>query len=167
MVYSSSIQNAGKGSEMDVGFKNFFNTLYYGQDFTLHDWEESFKHVAHTTDSGYVAMIQKMLVVEAQCVVFIGGGSFQKHAQTLYVHSHHKKESLRNVHKQVICILHHHDMFFLILRMSNRALALSPELIDNIYNYIIILLLYNNIIHTISLAEPVGFCSCVQRLKTW
>ena len=92
---SSSIQNAGKGSEMDVGFKNFFNTLYYGQDFTLHDWEESFKHVAHTTDSGYVAMIQKMLVVEAQCVVFIGGGSFQKHAQTLYVHSHHKKPCIR------------------------------------------------------------------------
>ena len=92
---SSSILKAGKGSEMDVGFKNFFNTLYYGQNFTLHDWEESFKHVAHTTDSGYVAMIQKMLVVEAQCVVFIGGGYFQKHAQTLYVHSHHKKPCIR------------------------------------------------------------------------
>ena len=85
---SNSIHEAGRGSELRTRFEEFFGSLY-GAELTVEQWEDSFEQVARTEDPGYVAVMQKMLVVQAQCVVFIGGGSFQKHAQTLYLKSHH------------------------------------------------------------------------------
>ena len=91
---SNSIHNVGKGSELNTRFEDFFRSLY-GTELSLDGWENSFEHVAHTTDSGYVALLQKVLVVQAKCVVFIGGGSFQKHAQSLYLQAHHREQCVR------------------------------------------------------------------------
>ena len=95
---SNSIHNVGRGSELRINFEQFFKTLY-GTQFTPESWEDSFEHVAHTTDSGYVALLQKILVVQAQCVVFIGGGSFQKHAQSLYLRTHYKEQCGRIINE--------------------------------------------------------------------
>lgn len=95
---SNSIHDVGRGSELSNGFEEFFRSLY-GSELSLESWEESFESVAHTTDSGYVALLQKVLVVQAKCVVFIGGGSFQKHAQALYLQSHHTEPCIKIVHE--------------------------------------------------------------------
>ena len=91
---SKGIHNVGKGSELNTRFEDFFSTLY-GTELTVDGWEDSFENVAHTKDSGYVAQLQKVLVVQAKCVVFIGGGSFQKHAQSLYMQAHRTKSCVR------------------------------------------------------------------------
>ena len=91
---SNSIHDAGKGSELNTRFEDFFSSVY-GTELSLDGWENSFERVAHTTDAGYVALLQKVLVVQAKCVVFIGGGSFQKHAQSLYLQVHHTEQCVR------------------------------------------------------------------------
>jgi hypothetical protein len=91
---SNSIHNVGKGSELNTRFEDFFSSLY-GTELTVDGWEDSFENVAHTKDSGYVALLQKVLVVQAKCVVFIGGGSFQKHAQSLYMQAHRTEPCVR------------------------------------------------------------------------
>ena len=93
---SNSIHDTGEGSQLSAEFNKFFRALY-GTGLSPSSWEESFEHVAHTTDSGYVALLQKVLVVQAKCVVFIGGGSFQKHAQSLYLQTHRTEQCVRIV----------------------------------------------------------------------
>ena len=95
---SNSIHDGGKGSELNTEFEKFFRSLY-GPDLSLDHWEDSFEGVAHTTDSGYVALLQKVLVVQAKCVVFIGGGSFQKHAQALYLQAHPTEQCIKIIHE--------------------------------------------------------------------
>ena len=93
---------SGSFLSIDVGqfgsstFKNVSNTPFvqryfhvcfksvYGDSTTVGMWEESFRSVAMTTDSGYIAALQKGLAVRAECILFLGGGSFQSHIQLLY-----------------------------------------------------------------------------------
>lgn len=95
---SNSIHDGGRGSELNTEFEKFFRSLY-GPGLSMDQWEESFEGVAHTTDSGHVALLQKVLVVQAKCVVFIGGGSFQKHAQTLYLEAHPTEQCIKIIHE--------------------------------------------------------------------
>ena len=92
---SNSIHHAGQGTELNARFKDFFKSLY-GR-LSVEEWEESFEDVAHTTDPGYVAALQQMLAVQAKCIIFIGGGSFQKHAHTLYMNTHQRDKCVRIV----------------------------------------------------------------------
>ena len=95
---SNSFHSAGDGTDLSVEFERFFRAVQ-GQRLSVASWEDSFEDVAHTTDSGYVALLQKVLVVQAKCVVFIGGGSFQKHALRLYRQAHpdHRSQCIRIV----------------------------------------------------------------------
>ena len=68
-------------------FEKFFRQLYGGTR-SVKEWEDSFENVLNTTDAGYVAALQKTLVATADCVVFMGGGSFQRHALSLYLRNH-------------------------------------------------------------------------------
>ena len=64
----------------------------------MNEWEDLFEDVAHTRDFGYVAALQKMLVAQAKCVVFMGGGAFQSHARSLYLKTHpHKERCIRDI----------------------------------------------------------------------
>ena len=91
---SNSIHHAGQGSELNFRFRDFFKTLYGGR-LSVEEWEDSFEDVAHISDPGYVAALQQMLAVQAQCIVFIGGGAFQKHAHTIYMSTHQKHKCVR------------------------------------------------------------------------
>ena len=93
---SNSIHNAGEGTELSFRFRELFKSLY-GSSMSVEDWEDSFEDTAHTKEPGYVAALQQMLVVQAKCVVFIGGGSFQKHTYTLYKNTHHKHKCVRDI----------------------------------------------------------------------
>lgn len=65
----------------------FVSKVYRGK-MDVRVWEKTFETVAHTTDAGYIAMLQEVLVVKAKCIIFVGGGSFQRHAFHLYSELH-------------------------------------------------------------------------------
>ena len=88
---SNSFRNTGDSSNLREEFAKFFMN-FYGGKLTIHEWESTFEDIAHTEDSGYIALLQKMIVVRAKCVIFIGGGAFQKHALNLYQSSRPKGE---------------------------------------------------------------------------
>ena len=91
---SHSFINGWNGSDLRAEFETFFKALYggvggaRGRAATVKEWEKTFEETAKTSDPGYVALLQKVLVAQARCVLFIGGGSFQKHALHLYRTTH-------------------------------------------------------------------------------
>ena len=88
---SNSFRNTGDSSNLKDEFKKFFADFYGGR-VKIGEWERTFRDIAGTDDSGYIALMQKMVVVRAKCVIFVGGGAFQKHALNLYKSSHPKKD---------------------------------------------------------------------------
>ena len=71
-------------------YENFIREVL-GPDSSIEKWEHGFESVASSLDSGYIGSLQKILVAKARCVVFSGGGSFQKHAKFLYDGIHKNK----------------------------------------------------------------------------
>ena len=69
-----------------------FVTQIYGGKMAVHEWERTFEAIAQTTDSGYVAMLQQTIVTRAKCILFVGGGTFQRHAYNLYRQLHPNPE---------------------------------------------------------------------------
>ena len=88
---SNSFKNTGDSSDLHKEFEKFFKSLYGGR-ITIKEWERTFQDVTHTDDSGYIALLQKVIVTQAKCVIFVGGGAFQKHALNLYQSLHPKRE---------------------------------------------------------------------------
>lgn len=78
-------------SKLDPGlataFHKFFQTLF-GTSVTVKEWEKRFELVAGNKDAGYIGLLQKVLVTRARCILFIGGGAFQRHALYLYKQLH-------------------------------------------------------------------------------
>lgn len=54
----------------------------YGGTTSISEWEGTFE--AYSRDAGYVGLLQKDIVTRARCVLFVGGGAFQRHALYLY-----------------------------------------------------------------------------------
>jgi len=48
----------------------------YGDTWNWTQWEDSFAQIAGTSDSGYIAMMQKVLVSNATCIIIGGKGEF-------------------------------------------------------------------------------------------
>lgn len=72
-------------------FQEFFDAIY-GSKWTVSQWERTFVSVSGLSDPGYIGMLQKVLASRAKCVLFVGGGSFQRSALHLY----HKRHSVNN-----------------------------------------------------------------------
>ena len=66
--------------------KDFVRTLYGNESF-FNQWENSFEDVTGLKSggvAGYVATLQKLVAARGRCIVFVGGGTFQESAFTLY-----------------------------------------------------------------------------------
>ena len=87
------------GSNLYVEFRSFFQELY-GSELSIQAWERTFEDISQTTDPGYVALLQKVIVSKADCVIFAGGGSFQRHALKLYQLNHQKQNWCIHVVKE-------------------------------------------------------------------
>lgn len=63
------------------------------------DTEHMLEHVSRTRDSGYIASLQQLIVTRAKCILFMGGGSFQRHALHMYqeLHPHIEEQCIRVV----------------------------------------------------------------------
>ena len=72
---------------LEMAFHKFFQTLF-GSSLTVKEWERQFELIAGNRDAGYIGLLQKVLVTRAHCVLFVGGGAFQRHALYLYKQLH-------------------------------------------------------------------------------
>ena len=63
--------------------------VYEGKWKTLEDWEDSFLQATEgISERGYVAMLQRDIAVQSDCLILMGGGSFQEIAATQYLKVH-------------------------------------------------------------------------------
>jgi hypothetical protein len=85
--YGSKKYRSGLEPGLETAFHKFFQTLF-GTSLTIKVWEKRFELVAGNRDAGYIGLLQKVLVTRAQCVLFVGGGAFQRHALHLYKQLH-------------------------------------------------------------------------------
>lgn len=69
--------------EMSNGLTGFFRSVYGGK-MSLKEWELSFEKISSSKDAGYIALLQKVVVTRARCILFAGGGAFQRHTLNLY-----------------------------------------------------------------------------------
>jgi hypothetical protein len=74
-----------------LAFSEFFSVIY-GNQLTVKQWEATFERVSSLSQSGYIAMLQKTIASEAKCVLFVGGGSFQRNALQMYRKRHAGKD---------------------------------------------------------------------------
>ena len=77
------------GLERDFG--SFIQNIY-GPSTSVSSWERTFEDVVSTRDAGYIGLLQKAVVTRAKCILFAGGGAFQRHALHLYRELHPRKE---------------------------------------------------------------------------
>ena len=85
--YGSKKYRSGVPAGIGVAFSKFFQTLF-GGSVSEKEWERRFELVAGNKDAGYIGLLQKLLVTRAQCILFVGGGAFQRHALYLYKQLH-------------------------------------------------------------------------------
>ena len=96
---SNSFRNTGDKSDLSTEFKRFFTKLYNGS-ISISSWEHRFEEISQSVDAGYIALLQKAIVTQAKCVIFVGGGSFQKHALHLYQTLHPTQERCIRIVKE-------------------------------------------------------------------
>lgn len=81
-------------------YKEFIRKLF-GHLATIRTWELGFEDTSLTHDAGYIGSLQKTLAAQSKCMVFAGGGTFQRHAQHIYERINHgkRKPCLKILHK--------------------------------------------------------------------
>ena len=62
--------------------------VMFEKSFELDEWEQSFVSVAQFKVPGYIAIMQKTLAANSDCLLLVGGGSFQESAKTLHNELH-------------------------------------------------------------------------------
>ena len=71
---------------------NVFKHLYKGR-WTMQSWEQSFiEATSGIVERGYIAMLQRSIATHADCLILMGGGSFQQVAAYQYM-KHHQGQS--------------------------------------------------------------------------
>lgn len=94
---SADVGRLGSGSfkmaadDLDRAFPEFFTALY-GDMLTVSEWEATFENISGISHPGYIGILQKVLASQAKCVLFVGGGSFQRNALKLYRKRHAKQD---------------------------------------------------------------------------
>ena len=63
--------------------------VYSGRWDSIEEWEDSFAEATEGIEErGYVAMLQRSIAVNSDCLVLMGGGSFQEVAATQFLQAH-------------------------------------------------------------------------------
>lgn len=60
-------------------YREFLHKIF-GPDATIEKWELGFESVSSKQDMGYIGSLQKTIAAQSRCIVFTGGGTFQRHA---------------------------------------------------------------------------------------
>lgn len=96
--YGSKKWRTNVDPDLKHDFSDFVQNIY-GPSTSVMSWESTFEAVTATRDAGYIGLLQKAIVTKARCILFIGGGAFQRHALHLYrqLHPIKKDQCLRVV----------------------------------------------------------------------
>ena len=89
--YGSKKWRTSMDSDLKRDFSSFVQNIY-GASTSVSSWEKTFEDIAVTRDAGYIGLLQKVIVIQAKCVLFVGGGAFQRHALHLYRQLHPRME---------------------------------------------------------------------------
>ncbi len=64
-------------------------TIYNGQFKSMEEYEDTFvKITGGVTERGYISMVQRSIATEADCLIVMGGGSYQQVAISQYLSNH-------------------------------------------------------------------------------
>lgn len=85
--YGSKKFRSNVEASLSIEVAKFFRGLF-GSLMTSKQWEKQFVTVSQVRDAGYIGLLQKVIVTRAQCILFVGGGAFQRHALHLYQELH-------------------------------------------------------------------------------
>ena len=94
---STDVGKYGSSSFSKKKYYNHFHELtqfvqrVYKDRMVLADVEHTLEQVSRTRDSGYIASLQQLIVTRARCILFMGGGSFQRHTLHMYQDLHPRK----------------------------------------------------------------------------
>ena len=83
---SANLQNVTKHTEELIRYM-------YGASMTLEQYEQTLLDVSGTTNSVIISQVQKAVAAQAQCLLFVGSGSFHEHTLSMY----------KNLHKGIEC----------------------------------------------------------------
>ena len=62
--------------------------MLYGNTSSLTEWDDSFYDIASFRNPGYIGQLQKYLAAHGNCLITMGGGTFQDTARKMFRHSH-------------------------------------------------------------------------------
>ena len=62
--------------------------IVYGNSWSFDNWEASFDAFALGNSSAYIANLQRTVAGQAECLILLGGGSFQDKAKRAYLRNH-------------------------------------------------------------------------------
>ena len=85
--YGSKKFRSNVEPSLSIEVAKFFRGLF-GSLMTSKQWEKQFVTVSQVRDAGYIGLLQKVIVTRAQCILFVGGGAFQRHSLHLYQELH-------------------------------------------------------------------------------
>ena len=115
---SGVMQNKGAVSRYEEGtiaaitesveslFKHLYNTTV-----SLKSWEETFVNVTDgKTERGYIAMVQRNIAYQADCLILMGGGSFQQVAGFQYLENAESNNRKPCIH--TVCTLESFSKLF-------------------------------------------------------
>jgi len=89
-----------KGDQNKKTLYDSFFTSVYDRNWTIEEYEGSFKKYLDIDDPAYVAQVQRTIAAKSDCLVMVGGESlFQKAAITFYKNFHPNSEEQ--------CIIYH------------------------------------------------------------
>ena len=95
----------GKFGSLNWKSKSANNFSQYLQDLlklkiTLNEVNSALTEITGSTDRVQIALLHRLLVAHAECVIMIGGGIFQSQTLNMYAHLHVGREcySVRNLH---------------------------------------------------------------------
>lgn len=87
MQKRAAVSRFGKGSiEFITKSVEFMLKHLYNATVTLEDWENTFINTTRgITERGYIAMLQRTIASQSDCLILMGGGSFQQVAGIQYL----------------------------------------------------------------------------------
>ena len=73
----------------DNSFMTQVFRLLYGYTMSFEYYEQTFRTISSSTNSGYISVLQKAIAARSTCLILAGGGSYQVQAFYWYQNLHH------------------------------------------------------------------------------
>lgn len=100
MKNNESVSKYGQDSleSINKSVQKMISTIYDGQFKSMEEYEDTFVDITGgITERGYISMVQRSIATEADCLIVMGGGSYQQVAISQYLNNHPSKQCIHAV----------------------------------------------------------------------